>query len=91
MVRLVLCVEWDPIGVFGHRNTLDEYDDYVDEVIAILRNNPTCTDIANLLYHLEKQKMGLSGGHGSQRVLVAHKLLSARDHFGEHEAIESDA
>jgi len=34
MVRLVLITVWDPIGVFGLSQTLDEYDNYVLGVVA---------------------------------------------------------
>lgn len=82
MVRLILIVDWDPIGVFGHRNTLNEYDSYVSTVVMKLEEGVGIEVLADCLVELERGPMGLRGSSLEHRLLVAAKLLSARSNCG---------
>jgi len=58
-IRLILLVDWDPIGVFGIPEAMDEYDSYVKTVIAKLQRGATVADISHLLAGLARTEMGM--------------------------------
>ncbi len=69
-VRLLLIVEWDPIGVWGMGvNNLDEYDSYVSRIHALVMSGASVTDIAERLRQLEKE-MGVRSGVRADSVAV---------------------
>ena len=72
MTRLVLSVDWDPIGAFGHRETLDEYDRYAIPVAKLLAEKPTVEAIAQLLQELETAV--IRSVSLTPRMIVAQKL-----------------
>ena len=78
IVRLVLLVDWDPIGVFGYAGAMDEYDDYAPEVLALLQTGPTAQQVAEHLRQVEARQMGTGGSPESQerRLATAQKLLT---------------
>ncbi len=39
-IRLVLLVDWNPIGVFGYPKAMDEYDIYADKSMACFKPGP---------------------------------------------------
>lgn len=49
MVRLVLCVDWDPIDLFGTVQTLDEYDQYASGVRQLLERGTSVEELTALL------------------------------------------
>ena len=57
MVRLVLSVVWDPIGVFGYKQALDEYDNYAAMVLEVAEETKSPVRIAEFLAELEKNRM----------------------------------
>jgi len=74
-VRIVLCVCWDPIGIFGHRNALDEYDSYVAEVCELLRNGATSEELKAHLLSIESESMGIRRRADDSIELAVDKLL----------------
>lgn len=82
MVRLILIVDWDPIGVFGHKSTLDEYDNYVSAVVDKLNEGAGVEALADCLFELERGLMGIRGSSISHRLLVAAKLRGAKVNCG---------
>jgi hypothetical protein len=51
--------EWDPIGVRGEPEVVDEYDGYVLQVASRLRDGATADEIATYLTEVEEVRMGL--------------------------------
>ncbi len=80
MVRLVLLVDWDPIGVFGHPGTLDEYDSYAAEISARLLAGESAATVADCLRKMQEENMRLRANpeHVSQ---VAEKLCAMSENF----------
>lgn len=72
-IRLVLLVDWDPVGIFGIRQAEDEYDSYVEGVFELLRTGATDKQIAAHLLSLQSQHMGMSP-HCSNLRQVTQKL-----------------
>ena len=52
---------WDPIGVRGMGGPDDEYDAYVDEVLAMLREGADEVRLSSRLESLADDRMGLPG------------------------------
>jgi len=75
MVRLVLSVCWDPIGVFGHRNTLDEYDSYVKAVCDLLLAGAGADEIRDHLLSVETQRIGIRRSDTVSLDLTVQKLM----------------
>lgn len=73
-VRLVLLVDWDPIGILGEAGAMDEYDSYASGICRMLELGATRSDLIAHLERLEKQNMGLPGERRAQAE-VAEKLL----------------
>jgi hypothetical protein len=59
-VRLILLVDWDPLGVFGNPEAMDEYDSYVQTVASKLAAGASAADIRHLLDKFARDSMGLS-------------------------------
>ena len=82
MVRLALIAVWDPIGVFGYPQTLDEYDSYVLPVVRLLIAGATVDEIEA---HLKKVRVGMSIGSNTWTVrqdrLTAEILIAASRKF----------
>ena len=75
-VRLVLLVDWDPIGILGYPGAIDEYDSYADQVCELIHSGATREDLIGLLDGIEKKWMNLPGERRAQGE-VADKLLRA--------------
>lgn len=73
-VRLVLLVDWDPIGILGYTGSMDEYDSYAGDICRLLQEGATRDMLIDHLDRLEKQWMGLSGERRSQTE-VAETLM----------------
>jgi hypothetical protein len=58
-VRHLLMSEWDPIGVQGVPEAVDEYDAYVGVVGRMLREGATADAIATYLSSVCSDRMGL--------------------------------
>lgn len=78
MVRLVLITVWDPIGVFGSPQDLDEYDDYVLGVVGLLLRRAVFDEIEAHFHHIHETMMGgfKLNERGSHRMRVAAEILS---------------
>ncbi|RYG98865.1 MAG: hypothetical protein EON58_05810 [Alphaproteobacteria bacterium] len=59
MVRLVLHWAWDPIGVRGIPEAIDEYDGYAPAVFELLQRHAPIPEIADYLIHITRDRMGL--------------------------------
>ena len=78
MVRLVLSVVWDPISVFGHASTLDEYDSYASRVLKAAEFTKSPELVAALLRQFEEESIGMSRDeNGEARLLAETKILRA--------------
>lgn len=60
-IRLVLLVDWDPIGIFGEVRAMDEYDRYAVEVYDLLCQDTPHHKIADYLRTVEKERMKIRG------------------------------
>jgi hypothetical protein len=81
----VLHYIWDPIGVAGAPGARDEYDSYLPQVFARVRDNARAEEIVAYLLSIEKQSMGLrpNPDRASAAVTV---LLEWRQWIWEHAA-----
>lgn len=67
----VLHYVWDPIGVAGTPQARDEYRGYLPEVYALLKNDGDANSIADYLFQVATEQMGLTGNR-------EHDLKSAQ-------------
>lgn len=74
-IRLVLLVDWDPIGVFGEARAMNEYDTYAVEIYDLLCQDTPCGKIADYLRMVASERMGVSGKADDD--MVARKLKLA--------------
>jgi hypothetical protein len=79
MVRLVLIVDWDPIGVFGHPRALDEYDSYAEGIVSLMQVGASSEAVAAHLLSLERKNMGLRGRvanaeQAAQKLITLYKM-----------------
>lgn len=58
-IRQVLLQDWDPIGVQDVPEAQDEYDSYVGGVYRLLASGASTQEIADHLWHIEDEVMGL--------------------------------
>ena len=89
-VRLVLCVCWDPIGVFGHRQTLDEYDSYVGPICQLLRKGASAEQLKAHLTNVEQVSIGVNRGPCAQLDLTVQQLLRVRAEWLEEIELATD-
>lgn len=73
-IRKVLIDEWDPIGVRGVPEAVDEYDAYIGRIYRILSGSRSHADIVECLARIERDEMCLSTSE-EVRDRVAVKLL----------------
>ncbi|MCW3098211.1 MAG: hypothetical protein JWL77_3829 [Chthonomonadaceae bacterium] len=73
-VRLVLLIDWDPIGILGYSGAMDEYDSYVNDICRLIQEGATRDMLVAHLDRIEKQQMGGLGERPVQTE-VAEKLL----------------
>ena len=57
----ILWKDWDPIGVFGASAARDEYRAYLPQVFRLVLNGGSQNKIAEYLFSLETDAIGLSG------------------------------
>ena len=83
-IRDLLMVEWDPIGVEGVDEAQDEYDSYVARLyIMFMDENASADEMAEYLYLIESEHMGLGGMVDRRTVCrrVADKLVEMKSWF----------
>jgi len=69
----ILWNEWDPIGV-NDVAPRDEYQSYVPEIFSMLIQNRTDKEIADRLYNIETETIGVLGSR-EHCLIIAKKLV----------------
>ncbi len=69
LIRLILLVDWDPIGIFGHIGAMDEYDRYVVEVYDLLCADASKQDIVEYLHDTQTKRIGVRGRDNLEAVV----------------------
>ncbi|MGN7784462.1 hypothetical protein ACTJIJ_08045 [Niabella sp. 22666] len=69
----ILWYDWDPLGI-NDIAPRDEYRNYIPEIFSLLKTNQDKHTIANKLYKLQTENMGISGTL-ENCVAVAEKIL----------------
>jgi hypothetical protein len=62
-VRRILLERWDPIGVKGIPEAVDEYDSYIPGVVALLQQTADPLRVAAYLERIAQERMGTSPSH----------------------------
>jgi hypothetical protein len=78
MADEVLHYIWDPIGVSGVPMARDEYHAYLPHVFSLLKTGSDTEKIADYLFEVSTQKMGLNGKR-SHDMHVAGVLLDWKE------------
>jgi hypothetical protein len=81
-IRKVLMDQWDPIGVRGVPEAVDEYDPYIGRIYRILSEGESTAEVADLLASVEREEIGVSTSP-EVRSHVAAKLLDLQAAFGK--------
>jgi len=76
LIDEILWNDWDPIGINDTEEARDEYQSYTPQIFSLRINNSDIEIIAQHLYNIETDRMGLFGGLQKCR-LVAEKIISA--------------
>jgi hypothetical protein len=66
----ILITLWDPIGVRDEPLAQDEYDSYIPQLISLLQRKPSQYDVAQHLYLIETQRMGLPGNKDNSYIIA---------------------
>jgi hypothetical protein len=78
-VRLVLLVDWDPIGIFGIPEAMDEYDTYAGKIHNMLGAGASQDDLVAYLRFVQSELMGVGSNPDMSLIAVAAKLRSVFD------------
>lgn len=70
----VLHYVWDPIGVAEVPNARDEYHSYLPQVFGLLKANANAEQIADYLFKISTEQMGLNGNRAHD-IRTAEVLL----------------
>ena len=73
-IRRILLHDWDPIGVQEIAEAQDEYDPYVGGIYRLLVSGSSAQEIADHLWHIENETIGLPALDRAKLVPVAEKL-----------------
>jgi hypothetical protein len=73
-IRQVLLHDWDPIRVSEEPEAQNEYDSYVGGVYQLLASGASAQEIADHLWEIEDDRMGLSRPDPAALLPVARKL-----------------
>jgi hypothetical protein len=77
IIDKILWNDWDPIGVKEYEeDARDEYQSYVPQIFKLKIDNAGKELIAQYLFNIETERMGLSGNIEKCRV-VADKIIAA--------------
>ena len=79
MVRLVLLLNWDPSNVAGLSGAIDEYDNYADDISALLASGATQDEVTAHLREIERNWLNIKRERPELRE-VAAKLRRVFDH-----------
>jgi hypothetical protein len=70
----ILWFDWDPIGVNDYTEARDEYRSYVPEIYDLKISGADREMIAERLYKIEAERIGLNGDRERCRV-IADKII----------------
>tara|TARA_R110001592_G_scaffold9723_1_gene51429 strand:+ start:330 stop:611 length:282 start_codon:yes stop_codon:yes gene_type:complete len=73
----ILWEHWDPIGV-NDIAPRDEYQSYIPEIFSLLIRNNTDKEIADRLYKIENESIGVTGSR-EHCLIIAKKLLKEKN------------
>ncbi|HXX73518.1 MAG TPA: hypothetical protein VEI50_00135 [Nitrospiraceae bacterium] len=73
-IRQILYHEWDSIRVSGAAPEY-EYDSYIAPVYRVLVGSRSGQELIELLLHIERDTIGVSGGSMTSLQPIARKLL----------------
>ena len=76
IIDQILWSDWDPIGINDDPEARDEYQNYLPQVYGLKIKNADQETIANYLFKIETENMGLIGDFEKCR-RVAYKILIA--------------
>jgi hypothetical protein len=72
-LRDLLMLWWDPVGVYGVPEAIDEYDGYVGQIGRLLREGATSTEVVERFAELQP-RFGLPA-NTSRDELTAEKIV----------------
>jgi hypothetical protein len=75
-IRGVLLSVWDPIGIKDELNAQDEYDDYLGHIFELLTQQKSDEAIADYLFSVVKERMGLTGAKRQDMLPTVRALRS---------------
>ncbi len=78
-IRLILLVDWDPIGVFGHARAMTEYDGYAHGIYDLLASDASQEDLVAHLHWIEVKTMEVRGNSNMALPAIAAKLREVFD------------
>ena len=78
-IRLILLVDWDPIGILGHPGAMDDYDRYAVGVYDLLSSDASQQELVSHLRQIEVERMEVRGNPHMPLPVVAAKLRQAFD------------
>ena len=80
LIRLILLVDWDPIGILGFPGALSQYDRYAAEVYRLVSANGTRYEVIRYLVEVQTERIEMSV---NQAVLenVADRIMHIADCF----------
>ena len=73
-IDILLWEEWDPIGINDYEEARDEYYNYLPKVYELRIRNASKKEIADYLFEIETDRMGLSGNK-DKCLQIAQKLI----------------
>ena len=59
-IRLILLVDWDPIGIFGFPGTLSQYDRYANDVYKLVTEHASRYDVISYLVQVQTERIGMA-------------------------------
>ncbi len=78
-IRLILLVDWDPIGIFGYIGAMDEYDSYAVGIYDLLCSDASQEELIIYLRRIEVERMEVRRNSTMPLSAVAAKLRTAFD------------
>ena len=83
MVRITLIAVWDPIGIFGHAQTLNEYDNFVLPIVWLLKSDASIEQLERHLRQVHQEIMGIRMNNWTTRAdrLAVETLVQAFKNF----------
>lgn len=71
-IKKELLYIWDPIGIKEYPGAFDEYDRYAIDMINLLLNNSSESQIFDFLWWLETKHMGLLGNEQNTKSFASY-------------------